>query len=129
MRLTAVVLCLGLGACANGGMATGTPKLPVLTRMTLTSAQTSAIQSATRAGLKDPDSAKFGDIIAGTDPANPSENLACGYVNSKNSYGGYTGAQVFMAKFNQDGTARFVGMDIGGICEMQGLSMAGLRAS
>lgn len=130
MRGIAVVLCIWLGACANSGLATGSQvKLPVLSKTSLTAEQVKAVQTAMRGNLKDPDSAKFGDIIAGTDPANPSDNLACGYVNSKNSYGGYTGAQVFMAKLNQDGTAKFIGMDIAGICEMQGLSMAGLRAS
>ena len=39
--------------------------------------------------LKDPDSAKFGDVFVGRN------GTMCGTVNSKNSFGGYTGAQVF----------------------------------
>jgi len=39
--------------------------------------------------LKDPDSAKFGNVFFGR------KATICGTVNAKNSFGGYTGAQVF----------------------------------
>jgi len=39
--------------------------------------------------LKDPDSAKFGNVFLGR------QGTMCGTVNSKNGFGGYTGAQVF----------------------------------
>jgi hypothetical protein len=39
--------------------------------------------------LRDPDSAKFGDVFFGRN------GTVCGTVNSKNGFGGYTGAQVF----------------------------------
>lgn len=42
-----------------------------------------------RTMLKDPDSAKFGDIFFGR------HGTVCGTVNAKNAFGGYTGAQVF----------------------------------
>lgn len=47
-----------------------------------------------RSALKDPDSAKFRDVrVLGH---GETHTLACGYVNAKNSYGGYTGDQAFM---------------------------------
>ena len=45
-----------------------------------------SIQSAISEGLKDPDSAKF-----------TFKNDQCGYVNSKNSFGGYVGNKRFVS--------------------------------
>lgn len=46
--------------------------------------------------LKDPDSAKFDDQLV---RAFPKRGLVCGgQVNSKNSFGGYTGAQAYYYK-------------------------------
>jgi len=46
--------------------------------------------------LKDPDSAKFYGIYA-TQKPNQTKPSICGYVNAKNSYGGYTGKKPFLA--------------------------------
>ena len=43
--------------------------------------------------LKDPESARFGEIWA-LSGSNGKRSL-CGYVNAKNSYGGYTGRKIF----------------------------------
>ena len=43
--------------------------------------------------LKDPESVRFGEIWA-MDGTNGKRSI-CGYVNAKNSYGGYTGMKVF----------------------------------
>jgi hypothetical protein len=48
--------------------------------------------------LKDPDSRKI--VYQG----NPYGSLVCGTVNARNSYGGYTGQQLFVAYFSQAGT-------------------------
>jgi hypothetical protein len=48
--------------------------------------------------LKDPDSRKI--AYQGT----PYGSLVCGTVNARNSYGGYTGQQLFVAYFRQAGT-------------------------
>lgn len=48
---------------------------------------------AVTAVLKDPESAKFGYIY----PSAAMINVACGTVNAKNSFGGYTGEQKFIA--------------------------------
>ena len=48
-----------------------------------------SVVEAVKAKLKDPDSAKFKDVKA-TGP-----DSYCGWVNAKNSFGGYTGFQLF----------------------------------
>lgn len=45
--------------------------------------------------LRDPDSAVFGAVYNGRDDA------VCGAVNAKNSFGGYTGPQLFMTYKNE----------------------------
>ena len=44
--------------------------------------------------LKDPESAKFGEIWALS--GSNGKRTVCGYINAKNSYGGYTGRKMFM---------------------------------
>jgi len=46
-----------------------------------------------RAMLKDPESASFSDLVVHASPA----PAVCGYVNSKNGFGGMTGRQRFIS--------------------------------
>jgi len=62
----------------------------------LTPAQREAVESGVRAGLKDPGSAIFGSMAAAA--GQHGQFVVCGYVNAKNSFGGYTGDQLFIAK-------------------------------
>jgi hypothetical protein len=48
------------------------------------------VQNSVRAKLKDPDSAKFQDLRSFAEA-----RVACGKVNSKNSFGGYVGYEEF----------------------------------
>ncbi len=48
------------------------------------------VEADVRRSLKDPDSAKFEDV-----KAYAKEQVACGKVNAKNSYGGYAGSEDF----------------------------------
>ena len=62
------------------------------------------VKDLVRSALKDPDSAKFGNITY-------TKGVICGNVNSKNSFGGYGGMREFMVTkdrltFN-DGGAEF----------------------
>lgn len=67
-------------------------------------------QEAVRAELKDPDSARFTDEITTT--VLPSIGAVCfGSVNSKNSYGGYTGAQHYFYRRGQGAVLQEQGMD------------------
>lgn len=56
----------------------------------------SEVQELVRSQLKDPDSAKFGDLIVST-----SKKTACIYWNAKNSFGGYTEGNI--AELSKDG--------------------------
>lgn len=72
-------------------MATG----PALAEMpqTLTPEQQKAVEQGVREKLKDPDSARFkGSMMV---PYGEDSHLVCGFVNSKNSYGGYAGFTPF----------------------------------
>ena len=54
-----------------------------------------AAQRAVRASLKDPDSAQFKDVYANY--TEEFQVVACGRVNSKNEFGGYTGSRRFVS--------------------------------
>ncbi|MES0168205.1 hypothetical protein NKJ87_19820 [Mesorhizobium sp. M0027] len=57
------------------------------------------VELGMRRRLKDPDSAKFGPIRASGRVWNGrKEIVVCGFVNSKNSFGGYTGALPYVGK-------------------------------
>jgi len=54
-----------------------------------------AAKRAVKNSLKDPESAEFKDVYANyTDGY---DVVACGYVNAKNSFGGYTGYKAFVS--------------------------------
>lgn len=78
--------CVFLSACA-----TAAP--PVATQaIELSADQVAAVQAGLRASLKDPDSARFGPMKA----SRAGDAIyVCGYVNAKNSYGGFTGMQSY----------------------------------
>ncbi len=46
-------------------------------------------EAAVKRELRDPDSAQFSDVVVNVESA-------CGFVNSKNGYGGYAGRQPFI---------------------------------
>lgn len=63
----------------------------------LTASQIKAVQDGLRARLKDPASAMFsGDTKAAQ--AADGEITACGFINAKNSFGGYNGATLYIAR-------------------------------
>ena len=60
----------------------------------LSVAEIDAIKAAVTSILKNPKSARFGTIVA-SENKKTGEITACGYVNAKNSSGGYAGNQPF----------------------------------
>lgn len=56
--------------------------------------------------LRDPYSAKYTFDEWKVDDGS-GRSVACGTVNSKNGFGGYTGKQLFIAVFESDGSFRF----------------------
>lgn len=69
--------------------------------LTLTPEMSKAIQDSVRSKLKDPESARFGKIAAGEVEG---QTIVCGWVNAKNSYGGYIGMQPFFGYFQINST-------------------------
>lgn len=60
----------------------------------LSANQRNAVESGVRGAMKDPDSARFGSISASK--SDKGVISVCGYVNGRNSFGGYTGEQPFI---------------------------------
>lgn len=85
--ILAVVACTGGDGSFYGLEAGGTP-------VTLSEAQIAAVQRPIIADLKDPESARFTGIAAARSPSGAI--AVCGYVNAKNSFGGYVGAKPFV---------------------------------
>lgn len=73
------------------------------------SAGTGIVEAAVRNRLKDPDSAVFRDVLF-----DKLYGVACGKVNAKNGFGGYTGFSQFWVKL-QDGREPIVLIDSGDV--------------
>jgi hypothetical protein len=89
MRLKIIVTALvgfALAGCVSSS-------LPKTAPTTLDDGMKKTVQTAVTATLKDPNSAMFGAMQAGLRP--DGIILVCGYVNAKNSFGGYTGNKLF----------------------------------
>ena len=72
------------------------PNSTVSRLITLTDDQAEYVHQGVRNALKDPDSAIFGRIIAGALDDSHASLTVCGWVNAKNSFGGYTGGKPFI---------------------------------
>lgn len=83
------IACLFLAACVTTG-----PTTPY----SLSSAEVQTVQSAIQYQMKEPTSAQFRDI-QGAKLAS-GEVLICGWVNGRNSFGGYTGFMPFAGRLN-----------------------------
>lgn len=59
----------------------------------LSAAERREVMRAVRARLKDPESARFGEMRAAKD--SEGRITVCGYANAKNSFGGYVGMSPF----------------------------------
>lgn len=62
-----------------------------------TSEETALVMKAARSELKDPDSARITDLVV--IPSKDKGSAFCGFLNAKNSFGGYTGGQLFGGRF------------------------------
>jgi len=87
------------------------PRTVATTPVALTAQQISVIQRGIKDSLKDPGSAQFGEMKAGKDSAG--EITVCGYVNAKNSFGGYTGRKPFVGSI-APGAKAFIVAGMGG---------------
>lgn len=89
--LLLLITSLNLG-CATQAAAANRPAV-TWTKSASTAEEDSAAKAAAINNLIDPESVRFGEIWA-LDGTN-GERTICGYVNAKNSFGGYTGMKVF----------------------------------
>lgn len=94
MRTTLMVFAAGLslGGCVTAASAPPAPA-PTMQSAILTKEQIEAVHAGTKRSLKDPNSAMFGELKAASD--GKGIVYVCGYVNARNSFGGYTGMQPF----------------------------------
>jgi len=102
MLSLAFVQSLTLCSPASAETEKGTP-------IKLSSAQIDAIKRHVRSSLKDPESARFGEM--GAVKTKDGETIICGRVNAKNSYGGYTGMTTFMGSYDKKGPHVVVASD------------------
>ena len=132
MRLvvSAALLTIALASCQGRGQSTSptaaiAPGVPTQ----LSSAQIKIVQENVRKALKDPESARFGVTKAAK--SDKDVVTVCGFVNAKNSYGGYTGEKPFLGTLLKSGG--FVVISAGGddasvsasleVCKASGISL------
>lgn len=94
----ALVGCTSTSSAPVSAPAAASTYVPV----DLTSEWVSIVRAGLRSRLKDPQSAQFGIMRASVDSRGGGEILSvCGYVNARNSFGGYTGQQPFFGLLNK----------------------------
>ena len=100
-----------VGGGKIGGLATSDPP-GARTTVTLTLQQQQAVRVGVANGMKDPESARFGDRMVAAKQPNGLITV-CGYVNGKNSFGGYVGMSPFVGMLADLPSGPFKLMDIG----------------
>jgi len=105
-----------VGGGTIGAVATSDPAPKPLagagTPITLTSKQQQAVRAGVAKGMKDPEAARFGDKMSGAKKADGTITV-CGYVNGKNSYGGYVGMSPFVGILADGPNGPFGLVDVG----------------
>ncbi|MEJ8573457.1 hypothetical protein [Microbaculum marinum] len=97
-RMAALAFAAAASSCAPPP----SPPSPIqLSPVTLSAKQVAIVQSDTRKRLKDPESARFGVFAAGADQNG--QISVCGYLNAKNSFGGYIGEKPFAGTLTSEG--------------------------
>ncbi|MGX1096511.1 hypothetical protein [Amorphus sp. MBR-141] len=104
------VWLMSAGAVLFGCVPQGSIPTERVALLDLTPSQRASVEAGVRDALKDPESARFGEMYAGRSPSDLV--TVCGYVNAKNSFGGYTGEKPFGGSLVDD--KLFVVFGIGG---------------
>jgi hypothetical protein len=78
------------------------PQPPIIAPAKPAKPSTYAVKDVVRRSLKDPDSAQFGNIWFVPNPYG-SGQVACGFVNARNFFGGYVGFQTFLVVVAENG--------------------------
>ena len=103
------------------------PSHPAATPTKVSSATLSSVRREVKQKMKDPDSIKFGQYKAlklFNNETKKSTIVICGKYNAKNSYGGYVGDKLFLAKKREDGSWSIVvgGMGVA-MCSKTGFAV------
>lgn len=94
LAIAVLAVALGeIGGSANDA-AGDAPKTAEELDRDLDYMRVTAVKAAISRALKDPESARWGDVFVSRKGGEP---VVCGHVNARNSFGGYTGAQPFIA--------------------------------
>lgn len=88
---------LALAGCAEPPKNEIKPGVPY----SLSKKEVSLVKRDVASALKDPNSARFGRIAAAKKDSDVV--VVCGFVNGRNSYGGYTGEKPFMGVLTANG--------------------------
>ncbi len=99
MRNEFLASIIGASILMTGLIAT--PAFSQSQKVYLTEAQRDSVRRGVRARLKDPQSAQFGGMSAVVDARRTVH--VCGFVNARNSYGGYNGDELFYGTFKGGG--------------------------
>lgn len=103
------------------------------TPVNLSAQQQQMVRADTTNKLKDPESARFGKMYATKDK--DGDLTVCGFVNAKNSYGGYTGMKPFIGmilgsgkpggfKLVKIGSSDNEQLAVASVCRDAGISLA-----
>lgn len=91
-----------------------------LIHVPITQQQENIVKQGVINDLRDPESAKFGSMVAGKDDID--RIVVCGYVNARNIFGGYSGMKLFTGIFSHDQTKFIADIDDeAGRCRLYGL--------
>lgn len=120
------IIALVLAAVLTGCVTIGPPVKP----MALREEQRRAVEVAIRKLLKNPDTARFGKLVAGTD--DEGRVVACGTATGTNAIG-LSLTVPFIGHFGPDGTfvierhgtaSYYATTDVYGFCRLRGLSVS-----
>jgi hypothetical protein len=104
MRIQTTVVVLLAGLVSADGQVSKSKPLEKLASTTLTAEQVAAVQDGVKRKLRDPESARFGEMVAGRSKRGVIS--VCGSVNAKSGFGGYTGNSTFSGILGEFGTKR-----------------------
>lgn len=109
MRYFGFLLCFLVSGCVTASSQSPSASSKRLDPYTLSKEDILAVQKGVRAILKDPDSARFGKMVAGSDGSGAV--TVCLMVNAKNSFGGYTGEKPYMGILSKPPRVFFANTD------------------
>ena len=108
LSVAAGIMLAGCASTSYAPRSTITAGVPY----TLSANEQAAVKSGVTAALKDPTSAIFGEMKAAKATTDGVVTV-CGYVNGKNSFGGYVGNQPYVGVVTASGS--FVVVAMGGV--------------